>query len=261
MSDRPSPQFDNSQKPSEELNKEVQGTLTQFPIKDKDGNSYTVDYFTFQNNFLRMDDPRVGSAFSDVMRIAQKVFPYGERAVDRVVNKFNSADALDIIKTPDNMIVGFHVYNFLELPIREKQAKVMYTEYAAVAAEFQGKGLTTQARLPIIEKENPDILCGSTGNPAVYLMNRKVTDDKGYVLYPTDAITPAPIAEVAQIVASRFRINEVARLDNRLVLTYPSTASRGKIPHPLFDEVLQLKENQHLFYLAIKPELQQKIVQ
>lgn len=268
MSDRPTPLLDNpvavdritttpSQSPEGNTASKDTGNLHSFSIKDKHGNPFSVDYFTFDGeDALPLLDQRVGNAFGDIMRIAKKCFPaYGEAGFDNVVKKLGSAKSLDIIKTPDKKVVGFHVYSILDLPVENGTAKVLNTEYAAIDPDYQGKGLTTQGRLPVLDLENPDIVCGSTGNPAIYIANERVANERGLILYPNTAETPEHILAIARSIHEQLGNDEKSDLDDRLVLSYKGPASKGERSHPFFKDVLALKENQHVFYMAVKPEI------
>ncbi len=236
------------------------GVKKSLQFKDKLGEPITVDYFTFpQTNEHAFDNHDLKEVMPGLMDMARKAFPnYDENGYTALEQKFDKAKALDIVRRQDGTVIGFHIFKVDEIDGYSRPLKTMYVDHAATDPEFEGRGITTGARKVIYGEEQPDVFCGSSANPAVYVSNKRIAENGGWSFYPTEQETPKQMYDLAHAITQQMGITN-AQLDERLVRTYDGPVSRGKGEHPLAP-TLHLGPTQHVFYMGVKPTVASEIL-
>lgn len=245
---------------SPEVSRQPHQTVSTHHFNGKDGGLYHVNYYNFpgvirDDSRKNLDHPRFAQVKPNLSEMIHAIFPnYDEKGVASTVAKFDSFSRFAIAFTAEGKPVGFNIYKMEEVKTDAGKAKIIYVDHAGTDPEYRQTGITKAMRNEFFKNEQPDIICGSSANGAIYLANEGIAQDQGMAFYPTGAETPAPIAKLANQIHDAVMGLRNAELDNRLVRTYDSPTSRGDIEHPLQAE-LPLKETQHIFYMLVKPEL------
>lgn len=251
------------------IGKEKQGNqvLTGFNFEGKDGRSYRADYYRFPGapedpNRHNFNLPQFKDLPPKLQELSLKIFPqYKPETRERFVNKFNAFSTFALVYNSEGRLVAFNIYKMTEIESKAGPAKTIYVEHAGTDPDFEGKGITTTVRNEFYRQENPDVVCGSSANGAIYRANQHIAETQGLVLYPTGPETPTPIVELANQIHDALGLRN-AELDDRLVRTYgpSSTTSRGVMRHPLEDS-LPLGPTQHIFYMLLRPEFNQALLE
>lgn len=250
--------------------------MTTATAKDKLGVIHTTEYFRSpKGEHHNLQDPRIAKALPEIMEIVKATFPhYTEKDLETFPKYIDQDEGINIVRNPEGKVVAFNTFRIREiqptgLPATEPPAKVMYTHYSAVSPEVQGGNISAATRLHAIEVEDPDIVCGSTANPAIYESMKKVVQARGSVLYPPEDPPLQPVApqvyEVAkQALVSALSPGALATFDNRLIRTYKTATSVGdrSRSHPLFSKmVLSDTACEAVFYMGLKPSFNAKVLQ
>lgn len=227
-----------------------------FEIEDKNGEKYFVRYFK-QGEITGGGSVDLTQEIPQIRQIAELAFPHWNRGrAERFADSFSRLPSFTLTYSPEGKVIGFNVFEIGQLQDSAEPVKVIYTDYAAVHPDYEGKELSQRSRSPVLDKEKPDIIAGSTGNPAIYSINSKLARERGMVFYPDSETVPTAVHELGKKISDQFSSpGSSADLDQRLVKTRRFTSSRGKGTFPLFDEELKLQPNQQVLYMAVTPGL------
>lgn len=238
--------------------------ITRLHVRDKARELYHIDYFCFpgpaqDSNRHNLQDTRMSQVRQSLESLGPRIFPnYDEQMFAHWIWKFDTFSRLDLVYTQEGRLVAFHIYKMGELQSNAIPIKVLYVEHSGTDPDYEGRGITHSTRALIFERENPDVICGSSANGAIYLANERIAEQLAMVLYPRNAHTPAPVVALANQIHDTLGLRNAA-LDERLVRTYTGPVSRGKIVHPLHN-VLPLDETQHYFYMLLAPGLNKALL-
>lgn len=252
------------------VHQETQGRTDTFfhltrEFEGRDGKKYSLYYYEFpQGETHSFQASEIGEKVESLKTMSRAVFTnYSETGFENLFKKLDSAKSLDIVTAEDGTVVGFHVYKIGEVEsVQEgtgKPVKVIYVDHAGTHPDYENKGISTRSREEVYEIVQPDVICGSSANPAIYNLNRRIADERGMAFYPKDASTPKSVYDFGNRIHEKFSLTG-ATLETDLRRTYPSgPVSKGKGPHPLH-EVLPLGDSQHIFYMLLKPEVNYRIL-
>lgn len=231
----------------------------------KDGKDYKIKYYNFPGAPLddsrhSLTDPSLVSAVEDIRKMIEEIFPnYEDEAVEGTLAKFDSFSRFAFAFSPEGKAVAFNLYKISGMETNAGNAKVVYIEHAGTLPEYRSVGITQEMRNELFRQENPDIICGSSANGVIYIVNKKIAAEKNMAFYPTEETTPIAISRLANQIHDALGLRNAVLTDN-LVRTYNDPTSRGDIEHPL-GKSLPLKETQHIFYMLIKPELRDSLLE
>jgi hypothetical protein len=226
-------------------------------ITDKLGDKYDVEYLRTEGESHLMDDPRVQKMIADVLAINKLTMPDIDESNIRA--KLNGCNGIDIVRTKSGEPVAYHAYKFKDIPEYGPEAKVMYTFFANVVPQYEGRRLTELSRIPAIDIENPDVITGSTVVPAIYITNRRIAESKGYVMYPEPGVMPPP--QIVDFGRQMFDTLGLKGSDgpghsiNDKLFRRRDNPVNGKGGLPF-----ELAPNEQIFYVMVKPELNSKII-
>ncbi|MBA3724150.1 MAG: hypothetical protein H0W89_04665 [Candidatus Levybacteria bacterium] len=239
-------------------------------VRDSQRAPHKVEYvhipITEDPNLPKMlDIPWVKDHLQDILDITRERFPtYTDDYLNEKFTQYiNNANGLDIITASDGHIEGYHFYKLRNLQGYNPTLKSMYTHYAAIREADEGKNLNEITRIPALDVENPDVIAGSTANPAIYISNQRIAQRRGMAFYPTDLNVPDALLRLGQQVldATQTAANPPS-IEAGLKRTYASSVSRGKGPaYPFFEEVMKLEPNQHVLYMMVRPSIHSRIIE
>jgi hypothetical protein len=248
----------------------------EFELEDLNGFVYKAEYFRFPKALsTAIVDRCIADAIPSILKTGEAAFPnYSKNEMkQRIAKKVHNAQAITLIYAPSRSdsqkkVIGFHIDNIQTMSLEGFPAKVMYLNQVAMHPYYQGKGLMQAAISRVFLHEQPDILCASSANPSMHGVARNIADKHAMVAYPllTGEKTPMEVYVLANTIHNKLtgravdgrmtKILQGAKLDNRLVRTYESKTSHGDgRKDRILNEVLQLNESQHAFFIALKPQL------
>lgn len=242
-------------------------SMTTLEIEDRLGDKYLVDYYSFPkapeasgNNVDRM--PELAGTIDKVIEMARPTFPkYDEAGFENIAKKLRTFEGFDVVWNADRTeVVAFHVFAFADIEAAGENAKVMYVGHAGTRPDVQKRGITTRARAAVYENLQPDIVCGSSAQSAIYVANQHIAEQTGYVMYPTEATTDPRIGDLALKIKDAIPAVQNAEMDaTRLVRTYPDPLPVPAKDHPVGDRI-NLGPNDHIFYMLVKPSLNEAVL-
>ena len=227
---------------------------TEIAVTDRHGTHYPVLYFVGES-LDSFSGKRQVNLRSSLVRLSLDLFPqYTLRMRCDFFEKFFGDNQFDLVLSDTGDIIAFHVYKVGFITIHDRSAKVIYVDHAGTHSEFQNRGLSLFTRMSVFEQEEPDIICGSSANPAIYALNVRLAAQMQFQLFPTMGMIPEYVVRIARDVDHLFHLHEKATLHDNLTRTYPGSVSHGTGSHPLSD-FLHLGANDHIFYILVSPKI------
>lgn len=191
------------------------------------------------------------------MRIGRQAFPHwSESGYNFFISRLKGSAQLSYTTTPDGKVVGFRVFEYAYLNGDINDPTVLYTAYSGVDKEVEGNGINEKSFIPIIDFEQPDVIAGCTGNPAIYVANQRIAEEKGYDYYPVSDSVPYNIFQLGRDILTQFSSEDASeRLGPNLVKENSDVTARGNSPFQYFEQVLKLQPTQQVLYMMVKNDL------
>jgi len=233
-------------------------------FRDKFGINFRVDYYKFPkfgiDKALQFNE--IAALKKQFIKLIKRAFPnYSQSDLSDLLSKVDRAKYLDFVFSEKGKLVAFHIYkiDFLELKMSDRKNsacfkfKAIFVDHTATDPDFEGRGVGTNSRHEVIKVERPDLICGTSANGGIYVVAKRIAEIRDLLFYPTSNNTPEYIYRLANFVHTEMSLFN-AKLDHRLVRTYPEPVTQGKRPHPLENKI-RLSKNQHIFYMAATDEI------
>jgi hypothetical protein len=250
-----------------------EGVVLHHYFDGKKSQRYRVDYFHFPG--APRDEARNNLALPQLADIALKLGPfiqkiwlqYDDPTVARTVAKFDKFARFALAYTRNGELVAFNIYKVGLVETKAGPAKTIYVEHAGTHPDHQQNGVTYAIRKEFYRRENPDIICGSSANQAIYKVNKDIAEDRGMAIYPrpddtdpSQLYVPEAIQELAVQIVETLGITGAALDPTRLVRTYDSPVAPTPVPHEL-QGLLQLNNTQHVFYILVSSRLNEALLE